>query len=195
MSIRHRPFCLLLIMARLAGIEPTTPWFVAKYSIQLSYSREEKDYSRVLFVLGSCLAISANLLLLSFGTMIDIMPSLMDLLAQFASLLGRQLGRRAIALLIASPILAPRLIASLALRCVLARPAVAPPGGRFGMRRPQCKEQRGQAQPGGQALHDVMSRMYLSRVRSPCIARPMAIVYFCSLPDDGKALHEVCKAL
>ena len=24
---------------RLAGIEPTTPWFVAKYSIQLSYSR------------------------------------------------------------------------------------------------------------------------------------------------------------
>ena len=26
-------------MARLAGIEPTTPWFVAKYSIQLSYSR------------------------------------------------------------------------------------------------------------------------------------------------------------
>ncbi len=31
-------------MARLAGIEPTTPWFVAKYSIQLSYSREEKHY-------------------------------------------------------------------------------------------------------------------------------------------------------
>ena len=27
-------------MVRLAGIEPTTPWFVAKYSIQLSYSRE-----------------------------------------------------------------------------------------------------------------------------------------------------------
>ncbi len=32
-------------MARLAGIEPTTPWFVAKYSIQLSYSREEVYYS------------------------------------------------------------------------------------------------------------------------------------------------------
>ncbi len=30
--------------ARLAGIEPTTPWFVAKYSIQLSYSREACDY-------------------------------------------------------------------------------------------------------------------------------------------------------
>ncbi len=28
------------ILVRLAGIEPTTPWFVAKYSIQLSYSRE-----------------------------------------------------------------------------------------------------------------------------------------------------------
>ncbi len=27
-------------LARLAGIEPTTPWFVAKYSIQLSYSRK-----------------------------------------------------------------------------------------------------------------------------------------------------------
>src|SRR5690606_10386761 len=28
-----------LNLARLAGFEPTTPWFVAKYSIQLSYSR------------------------------------------------------------------------------------------------------------------------------------------------------------
>src|SRR6218665_2652960 len=27
-------------VVRLAGIEPTTPWFVAKYSIQLSYSRQ-----------------------------------------------------------------------------------------------------------------------------------------------------------
>jgi transcription elongation factor GreB len=27
------------VVARLAGFEPTTPWFVAKYSIQLSYSR------------------------------------------------------------------------------------------------------------------------------------------------------------
>ena len=30
-------------LVRLAGIEPTTPWFVAKYSIQLSYSREESE--------------------------------------------------------------------------------------------------------------------------------------------------------
>ena len=28
------------LLARLAGFEPTTPWFVAKYSIQLSYRRE-----------------------------------------------------------------------------------------------------------------------------------------------------------
>jgi transcription elongation factor GreB len=30
---------ILKQLVRLAGIEPTTPWFVAKYSIQLSYSR------------------------------------------------------------------------------------------------------------------------------------------------------------
>ena len=30
-------------MARLAGFEPTTPWFVAKYSIQLSYSRTQQQ--------------------------------------------------------------------------------------------------------------------------------------------------------
>jgi hypothetical protein len=34
-----------LRLVRLAGIEPTTPWFVAKYSIQLSYSRAAYDYS------------------------------------------------------------------------------------------------------------------------------------------------------
>jgi hypothetical protein len=32
-------------VARLAGFEPTTPWFVAKYSIQLSYSRVGRNYS------------------------------------------------------------------------------------------------------------------------------------------------------
>jgi transcription elongation factor GreB len=32
-------YTLTLILVRLAGFEPTTPWFVAKYSIQLSYSR------------------------------------------------------------------------------------------------------------------------------------------------------------
>jgi hypothetical protein len=34
-------------LVRLAGIEPTTPWFVAKYSIQLSYSRQDRNYSTV----------------------------------------------------------------------------------------------------------------------------------------------------
>jgi hypothetical protein len=32
----------LIFLARLAGFEPTTPWFVAKYSIQLSYSRASR---------------------------------------------------------------------------------------------------------------------------------------------------------
>ena len=32
----------LVILVRLAGFEPTTPWFVAKYSIQLSYSRQDQ---------------------------------------------------------------------------------------------------------------------------------------------------------
>ena len=35
-------------LARPAGIEPTTPWFVAKYSIQLSYGRERRNYSRAI---------------------------------------------------------------------------------------------------------------------------------------------------
>gem|GEM_PF-5595229 len=39
-----KPFFLRMLV-RLAGIEPTTPWFVAKYSIQLSYSRERQDYN------------------------------------------------------------------------------------------------------------------------------------------------------
>jgi hypothetical protein len=38
MKMRSEPFVLKKLV-RLAGIEPTTPWFVAKYSIQLSYSR------------------------------------------------------------------------------------------------------------------------------------------------------------
>ena len=42
-----------LNLVRLAGIEPTTPWFVAKYSIQLSYSREKQNYSIAIFRLSS----------------------------------------------------------------------------------------------------------------------------------------------
>ena len=43
----------MLILVRLAGIEPTTPWFVAKYSIQLSYSRVKREYSTPDRYLGS----------------------------------------------------------------------------------------------------------------------------------------------
>ncbi len=41
-SLSTRPLNRLV---RLAGIEPTTPWFVAKYSIQLSYSRNSHNYA------------------------------------------------------------------------------------------------------------------------------------------------------
>jgi transcription elongation factor GreB len=49
-------------MARLAGFEPTTPWFVAKYSIQLSYSRTQKrKYSTTLEKWKSCEALRSGL--------------------------------------------------------------------------------------------------------------------------------------
>ncbi len=34
---------LLLFMVHLAGFEPATPWFVAKYSIQMSYRCIRRD--------------------------------------------------------------------------------------------------------------------------------------------------------
>ena len=48
-ALKHRCFRAIHLV-RLAGIEPTTPWFVAKYSIQLSYSREATDSSTIVLV-------------------------------------------------------------------------------------------------------------------------------------------------
>ena len=39
----------LAIMARLARFERATAWFVARYSIQLSYRREERYYKESMF--------------------------------------------------------------------------------------------------------------------------------------------------
>ena len=50
-----------LYLVRLAGIEPTTPWFVAKYSIQLSYSREEVRLYRGFKILQEFFYNSINL--------------------------------------------------------------------------------------------------------------------------------------
>jgi hypothetical protein len=44
-ALKSFNFRALRFLVRLAGIEPTTPWFVAKYSIQLSYSRNASHCS------------------------------------------------------------------------------------------------------------------------------------------------------
>lgn len=56
------------MLVRLAGFEPTTPWFVAKYSIQLSYSREASKYSSIF----AAPAISSHLC--PIGTPLTIAP-------------------------------------------------------------------------------------------------------------------------
>ena len=48
-GLAHKRANPLIYLVRLAGIEPTTPWFVAKYSIQLSYSRIQRRILAVVF--------------------------------------------------------------------------------------------------------------------------------------------------
>jgi hypothetical protein len=64
------------MLVRLAGIEPTTPWFVAKYSIQLSYSREGAKYTIRTLVwvkLGPALSRTSGLVQVLTG-FIDLLP-------------------------------------------------------------------------------------------------------------------------
>ncbi len=51
------PFSCLV---RLAGIEPTTPWFVAKYSIQLSYSRKTLQHRKATLATTACAGLASN---------------------------------------------------------------------------------------------------------------------------------------
>ena len=65
------------MLARLAGIEPTTPWFVAKYSIQLSYSREGAKYTTRMLIwvkLGPALSGTSGV--------IEVLTCFVDLLPQ-----------------------------------------------------------------------------------------------------------------
>ena len=87
----RNPLSLMQIMARPAGIEPTTPWFVAKYSIQLSYGREERDYNTRKNVWGPDSMKSWQPTPSLLGA-IDFMGRLMDLLPQRLALFRRQFG-------------------------------------------------------------------------------------------------------
>ena len=65
------------MLVRLAGIEPTTPWFVAKYSIQLSYSREGAKYTTRMLIwakLGPALSGPSG--------MVEVLTRFVDLLPQ-----------------------------------------------------------------------------------------------------------------
>ncbi len=90
-------------MARPAGIEPTTPWFVAKYSIQLSYGREDRNYNTRKLIGERCQA--APELTLMLGP-VKIVSCLMDLLTQRAALFRRQSRRTTLFLAMTRVVLA-----------------------------------------------------------------------------------------
>ncbi len=73
------------MLVRLAGIEPTTPWFVAKYSIQLSYSREGAKYTT-----RTDLWVKLRAALSGTSGLIQILTGFIDLLPQGFPFLGRQ---------------------------------------------------------------------------------------------------------
>jgi len=78
------------MMVRLAGIEPTTPWFVAKYSIQLSYSREGPKYTTRTVVLNNPRKERDAHGVLWALLLIKVLPRLIDLLTQCLAFFRRQ---------------------------------------------------------------------------------------------------------
>ena len=66
-------------LARPAGIEPTTPWFVAKYSIQLSYGRAEESIAE-LAPLGQPSPSGNDQLRRGALPRVEVLPCLVDLL-------------------------------------------------------------------------------------------------------------------
>jgi hypothetical protein len=65
------------MLVRLAGIEPTTPWFVAKYSIQLSYSRDGAKY-----ITRTGLWVKLGLALSGASGLVQVLTGFVDLLPQ-----------------------------------------------------------------------------------------------------------------
>ena len=85
----------LVLLVRLAGIEPTTPWFVAKYSIQLSYSRDGAKYT-----IRTALWVKRRLPLSGPSRLVQVLTGFVNLLPQGFPFFGRQTRRAAIAVLV-----------------------------------------------------------------------------------------------
>ena len=141
---------LMQIMARPAGIEPTTPWFVAKYSIQLSYGREERNYNTRKELWGRNLGTRAIASLLGA---VEVVRGLMDLLPQRLALLRRQLGWTVSVIAVTAIVGSRRAILSGLGGSLRTWPLVPSlPAGR-GQPRPLRQQQHTQAQRWWQKLH------------------------------------------